>query len=167
MSVYWKRLTTRSIFLFSLIALFCTGTTLQARADKTQGYAWGANYVGQLGNGSNVDKSFAQGIVALKNVTQVALGDSHSLALKSDGTVWAWGNNWTGQLGDGTNIGKNTPVPVSGLAGVVQVACGGFYSLALKSDGTVWTWGANNYGQLGDGTGGYGGSDFDKNTPVQ
>jgi len=30
-------------------------------------------------------------------------GDAHSIALKSDGTVWAWGANAYGQLGNGTN----------------------------------------------------------------
>jgi hypothetical protein len=32
----------------------------------------------------------------------VAAGCYHSLAVRSDGTVWAWGYNSSGQLGDGT-----------------------------------------------------------------
>ena len=82
----------------------------------------------------------------------IAGGDSHSLALKSDGTVWAWGYNGCGQLGDGSTTNRLTPVQVSGLTGVVAIAGGGSHSLALKSDGTVWAWGCNDYGQLGDGT---------------
>ena len=31
-------------------------------------------------------------------------GESHTIALKSDGTLWAWGGNWVGQLGDGTEV---------------------------------------------------------------
>src|SRR3990172_3720456 len=35
----------------------------------------------------------------------------HTVALKSDGTVWAWGYNGFGQLGDGTITDRHTPVP--------------------------------------------------------
>ncbi|RYG36351.1 hypothetical protein EON81_10045 [bacterium] len=66
----------------------------------------------------------------LTGVAQVAAGDFHALALKTDGTVVAWGNNEAGQC----------DVP-PGLSGVIQVAAGGYRSLALKSDGKVVAWG--------------------------
>ena len=83
---------------------------------------------------------------------KIAAGYSHSLALRTDGTVWACGYNNFGQLGDGTTTNKTTAVQVSGLSGVTAIAGGYYHSLALKNDGTVWAWGANDYGQLGDGT---------------
>jgi hypothetical protein len=82
----------------------------------------------------------------------VAGGYHHSIALKSDGSVWAWGLNTSGQLGDGTTTDRPVPAQISGLSGVVAVAAGANHSIALKSDGSVWTWGANYYGELGDGT---------------
>jgi alpha-tubulin suppressor-like RCC1 family protein len=82
----------------------------------------------------------------------LAAGATHTVALKSDGTVWTWGLNTYGELGDGTNDFHSTPVQVSGLSGVAAVTATGFHSVALKSDGTVWAWGANGDGQLGDGT---------------
>ena len=91
-------------------------------------------------------------VSGLSGVVAVAGGRYHSLAVKSDGTVWAWGNNWLGQLGDGTTTDRSIPVQVSGLSGVVAVAGGDYHSLAVKSDGTVWAWGDNYHGQLGDGT---------------
>ena len=91
-------------------------------------------------------------VSGLTGVVAIAAGGYHSLALKSDGTVWAWGCNDCGQLGDGSTTNRLTPVPVSGLTGVVAIAGGDYHSLALKSDGTVWAWGYNGYGQLGDGT---------------
>jgi alpha-tubulin suppressor-like RCC1 family protein len=85
-------------------------------------------------------------------VVQVAAGNGHGLALRSDGTVWAWGFNGSGELGDGTRTSRSTPVQVTGLTGVTQVAASGAFSLALRSDGTVWAWGDNRAGQLGRGT---------------
>ena len=61
---------------------------------------------------------------------------SHSLAVKSDGSVVAWGSNTSGQA----------TVP-AGLSGVIQVAAGSEHSLALKDDGTVVAWGSNAQGQ--------------------
>lgn len=74
--------------------------------------------------------------------TKVVGGDSHSLALNQDGTIWAWGNNGNGQLGDGTAVNKNTPIQVPGLSNVVKIAAGAYHSLAIKSDGTLWNWGS-------------------------
>ncbi len=116
---------------------------------------WGVGYnaLGQLGDGTTVDRDLAaSGNPPLTGVTAASGGVGHSLALRSDGTVWAWGWNGYGQLGDGTTSPRLRPVPVPGLTGVVAVAGGAFHSLALKADGTVWAWGWNPFGQLGDGT---------------
>nr|MBP8297492.1 hypothetical protein [Burkholderiales bacterium] len=85
-------------------------------------------------------------------VQAAAGGLFHSLALKTDGSVWAWGANGNGQIGDGTNYARVLPVRVSGLTGVAKISAGSDHSLALKPDGTVWAWGRNDSGQLGDGT---------------
>lgn len=71
----------------------------------------------------------------------VAVGDTHSLALKSDGTVWTWGNNGSGQLGRPTPLDQPNPGPIVGLKGFRAVSAAGDFSLALKNDGTVWEWG--------------------------
>ena len=72
----------------------------------------------------------------LTNILEIACGDSHSLALQSDGTVVAWGLNSDGE----------TSVP-SELTNAVAIAGGGAHSLALRADGTVLAWGLNNCGQ--------------------
>jgi len=124
-------------------------------AVKTDGtvWTWGRNNRGQLGDGSTAPERLTPAqIGTVSGAVAVAGGGAHSLALKSDGTLYAWGNNDSGQLGDGSIIQRNTPVPLNGFLGVSAVAAGNNHSLALKSDGTVWTWGKNDYGQLGDGT---------------
>ena len=102
-------------------------------------------------------------LTGLTGIQAIALGRYHTLALKSNGTVWTWGNNASGQLGNGTKIDNMVPSVVPGLTDVVAVAAGGDwiveagrwgggYSVALKKDGSVWAWGDNGFGQLGDGT---------------
>ena len=92
----------------------------------------------------------------------VAGGQYHSVALRSDGSVWAWGLNGNGQLGNGSTTASSTPVQVTGLpTTVTAIAAGGYFSLALLSNGTVWAWGSNNSGQLGNGT------TTDSSIPVQ
>jgi alpha-tubulin suppressor-like RCC1 family protein len=116
-------------------------------------WCWGSNSYGQIGNNSNTALSKVPAPAAgLANVIAVAAGGEHSLALKSDGTVWAWGRNLEGQLGDGGTTSRPVPSQVSGLSGITAIAAGEYHSMALKSDGTVWCWGSNSRGQLGDGS---------------
>ena len=152
----------------SVVAVAAGGShSLALCADGTV-VAWGAGSAGQLGENTTGQRTVpvavntVAGISALsgKSVMAIAAGDSHSLALCSDGTVAAWGYNNYGQLGDATTTNHSLPVAVntdngvSALAGktVVAIAAGSYHSLALCSDGALVTWGRNNYGQLGDGT---------------
>lgn len=92
---------------------------------------------------------------ALAATPRVDAGGSHTLALKSDGSVWAWGLNTSGQLGDATLTNRTGPVAVSGFgagSNVVDVFASGDTSFAIESDGSLWGWGSNDKGQLGDGT---------------
>jgi alpha-tubulin suppressor-like RCC1 family protein len=41
--------------------------------------------------------------VGLQDVVAVAGGETHTIAVTGDGTVWGWGQNLVGQLTDGTN----------------------------------------------------------------
>jgi len=148
-----------------LVILLLVGPAMSLRilaqpAQPGTPMAWGHNDYGQLGNGAFMTSSpFGSSVAVpseISGVQALAAGYSHSLALKSDGTVWAWGRGQYGQLGDGNfytsgNEGVATPIRVNGLSAMVAVAAGGYHSMALKSDGTVWAWGDGEYGQLGDG----------------
>ena len=45
------------------------------------------------------------------NWARVSAGGDHTVAVKTDGTLWAWGDNNYGQLGDGTTTNQSTPGP--------------------------------------------------------
>ena len=126
----------------------------------SRGVSWGGNAHGQA--------TIPDG---LTGVTAIAVGGTHSLALKSNGTVVGWGTNGDGQttvpaglsgvtaidagydnslalksngtvVGWGRNVYGNTTIP-AGLSGVTAIAAGDIHSLALKSDGSVVAWGYN------------------------
>jgi len=124
---------------------------LAVRRDGTV-WAWGRNQAGQLGLGASDRHVHAtpRPVTGLGGVTAVAAGDTHSLALRQDGTVWAWGANDDGQLGSRpSDRPRATPSAVPTLRHVAAVAAGAGFSVVLKDDGTVWTWGLDDRGQLG------------------
>lgn len=126
---------------------------------------WGANFHGQLGNGTTTNSSpyglttpvDAQGLTS--GVGEVAPGQNHTCAVTAGGGAKCWGSNASGELGDGTTAQSTTPVDVAGLAsGVAGVSAGGLsasdeqYSCAVTTTGGAKCWGNNRTGQLGDGT---------------
>ena len=128
-------------------------------------YAWGRNNSGQLGKNDATDAHIPAAVQTLgtpmtgKVIVQLAAGNSQSMALASDGTVYTWGWNQYGQLGNNSTINSSLPVIVkttgTPLAGkmITQITSGGSpNSLVLANDGTMYTWGWGQYGQLGDST---------------
>jgi len=121
---------------------------------------WGANYFGQLGDGSTMDRTTPVDVTGLAgSAAAIGAGGWHTCVLidaAHGGGIVCWGRNGAGQLGDGTTTGRGAPADVAGLASnVAAVAAGGEHTCALMDavhGGAVLCWGLNWHGQLGDGT---------------
>ena len=131
------------------------GATVGAiKADGTL-WMWGDADYGILGDDTRTDKSSpVQTVSAGTNWKQVSVGTYfHTVAIKTDGTLWGWGLNQNGSVGDGTNTQRSSPVQTSsGGNNWKQAIAGHAATIAIKTDGTLWTWGSGGDGQLGDGT---------------
>jgi hypothetical protein len=117
--------------------------------------AWGSNRVGQVGDGTiggrrtlpvppfGLDSGVSQVAAGLEftlavqngtvltEVTRIATGRYHYLAVRSDGTLWSWGDNYSGQLGDGTTTHRRDPVPVLAASGSVEMDAGGNHTIVV------------------------------------
>jgi alpha-tubulin suppressor-like RCC1 family protein len=104
-------------------------------------WAWGNNYLGQLGDNTTYCISSPVSVIGgFTDWCQVSGGNEHSLGLRSNGTAWAWGRNCNGQLGDGTsttyyiNNDRSSPVSVvGGFTDWCQASAGGCHSLGITA----------------------------------
>jgi alpha-tubulin suppressor-like RCC1 family protein len=118
----------------------------------TQGglWCWGYNGYYQFGDGAVLTSA----VVPIspnpgKDWKQISVGDMHSGAIKTNGTLWNWGyNSYRLAVGDVGSRAEPTQVGVN--TNWQQVSCGKYISGAVKSDGTLWVWGGNSI-PLGNG----------------
>jgi alpha-tubulin suppressor-like RCC1 family protein len=124
--------------------------TLAIKTDGTL-WAWGKDTFGQLGNGTatSFGPKSPQQIGTDTNWSSVSAGEFHTVAVKTDGTLWSWGYNAPGALGDGTTTDHHSPEHIGGGIDWLQVSAGDQYTIAIKQNHTLWAWGS---GYLGDGS---------------
>lgn len=124
-------------------------------AIKTDGtlWAWGDNFGGQIGDGGVVNMSNTPIQISVDTDWQtISAGSSHTLALKTNGTLWGWGWNFAAQVGNGTTVDVLVPTQIAVGSTFKAIGTGAYFSHAIKTDGTLWGWGDNSFGQIGDGT---------------
>jgi alpha-tubulin suppressor-like RCC1 family protein len=129
------------------IAAFIHGGA--ALRDDGAVWMWGEDREGLLatgaltGLGQSGKKQYTpQRVAGLDDVTEIAGGSRHMLALKSDGTVWVWGANRSAQLGLGNTDARATPTRIPSLSGVTRIYAHAEMSAARQVDGSWVTWGS-------------------------
>lgn len=138
------------------------------RSDNTL-WSWGDNSYKQLGTGSSeTTVSFLTQIGIDNSWRDIVCGESHALAVKSDGSLHAWGYNGFGQCGLNTNVESyDIPTRVNTLTdgannynilGITldnekRIACGKNHSFIIArtslGDNILYGAGDNSSAQLG------------------
>lgn len=114
----------------------------------------GKEAFGYAADGSKIIKQPTPVLVAgLQNITQIACGENHALALDNTGTIWGWGTGGQNQfLSVGTASIQDTlrPLIVRPCENKVKyIASGPNHCFAIDDSDKVWGWGLNNFGQAG------------------
>ena len=98
-------------------------------------YCWGANYYGQLGDGTTEDKS--EPVKILDNVRKVSAHTSNTCAIKNDNKLYCWGK------------GYDDYVPEEINSDVQDVFLGSFHTCIIKNNNRLYCWGSDQWHQLG------------------
>lgn len=114
---------------------------------------WGANWYGQLGDGTTTTRYLPTSVISITNdASAISAGNAHTCAVTGGGGVKCWGRNQDYRLGDGTTTDRWFPVAVSSIStGTTAVSAGYAHTCAIVNGGAK-CWGFNGAGQLGDGT---------------
>jgi alpha-tubulin suppressor-like RCC1 family protein len=114
-------------------------------------YCWGYNALGQLGDGSTVDRFVPTVVSGAMNFADLTTGGAHTCAINAAGAASCWGSNILGQLGDGSTA--NRPIPTAVVGGrVFSELAANAQTCGRTSAGETFCWGSNGNGQVGDGS---------------
>ncbi|RDD36213.1 putative E3 ubiquitin-protein ligase HERC2 [Trichoplax sp. H2] len=139
--------------MVTTVAIHPGGRHSMALTAEGKVYSWGCGDRGQLGHGNTLGYLDPTLIDELKSkeVTKIACGAMHSIAVLSDGKIFSWGDGSNGACVHGNNLAQLLPKIMS-LNGkhIMAVACGECYTIAVAGD-DVWSWGHGGNGELGYG----------------
>jgi alpha-tubulin suppressor-like RCC1 family protein len=114
-----------------------SGGAFTMAATKTDGtlWTWGNGFGGRLGNNLTTNQSSpVQTVSGGTNWRSVSVGGFHSVATKTDGTLWSWGS--ADAMGDYSNTARSSPVQtVSGGTNWRLASAGDCHSAAIKDLG--------------------------------
>jgi alpha-tubulin suppressor-like RCC1 family protein len=103
-------------------------------------WCFGANELGELGDGTFVDRAKPAQVPGIRPARGVAAGYAGSCAVFEDGTARCWGKTDV-RVGDSkAKHGRAIPASVDGVLDVQSIDVGADRTCALHTDGTVSCW---------------------------
>jgi alpha-tubulin suppressor-like RCC1 family protein/tRNA A-37 threonylcarbamoyl transferase component Bud32 len=117
-------------------------------------WCWGQQEQGQIGNGHRAREPVARPtlVAGVSEVAAIAAGESHTCALRRDGSVMCWGANASGAIGVAGEGVQSTAVVVGGAGPAVRIAAGYHHTCVVRRDRSLVCWGENTTCQLGVGS---------------
>jgi alpha-tubulin suppressor-like RCC1 family protein len=117
-----------------------------------EGYCWGQNADGQIGDGTQTQR-LTPVLVGGNHVWRVIdVGSTTTCGVTATGAGHCWGFNGNGAIGDGTTSPRLAPTGVSGGLTFSRIAVGFDHACGVTDVGELYCWGTNVNGQLGDGS---------------
>ncbi|XP_052238414.1 X-linked retinitis pigmentosa GTPase regulator-like [Dreissena polymorpha] len=113
-------------------------------------YTFGESEGGKLGLGDDPDETDTpQRVEIPEDITAVACGGSHTVALTASGNVYTFGDGPSGQLGHGTHcLQISTPKKLNIKFKVSAIACGENHTALVSDKGQLYTCGDGRHGKL-------------------
>lgn len=119
-------------------------------------YCWGRNTQFVLGTGSTTEQFRTPVRVGDdSDWLEIAAGQSHTCAMKLDGSIWCWGSNSGASADGGAPLGIEgadviqEPTRVGSASDWTRIRSNTFHTCSVKQSSELWCWGRNVEGQLG------------------
>jgi alpha-tubulin suppressor-like RCC1 family protein len=116
-------------------------------------YCWGANEVGQLGDGTTTDRAKPVAVSGGYSFKKLAAGARHTCGIQTGSAMVCWGGNDSGQVGNGSISASVAPTVVAPERTFRTLVAGSAHTCAVtsgSSGGEVLCWGSNSDGQISD-----------------
>ena len=112
-------------------------------AKTGDGYCWGWNHAGQLGDGTQNRSRGMRLVSGGLSFLKIATGHTHACGITTTGKAYCWGLNQFGELGNGSKGGiSSTPSPVIGDRLYLDIATTANATCGVTTGGETWCWGA-------------------------
>lgn len=125
---------------------------------SSDGYCWGFNGNGQLGNGdtSGAFKDTPSLVAGGMKWLQIEAGYLHTCGITTEGKLYCWGNNQYAQIGTGSGGAALNATPIAvgtGVtAGFTKLFMGSLTTTCALSGTDAYCWGGNTGGASGTGS---------------
>lgn len=103
----------------SLVSISAGGNHTCGETVSGEGYCWGSGGSGQIGNGTNINRSLPavinpDSIIGGIQTSTLSPKGNHTCGISNNGLAYCWGSDVAGELGDSAKLeSSNLPVPVN------------------------------------------------------